>query len=261
MLRSVVDLYRMSISAMDGDIGSVRDAFFDDERWTIRYFVVATGGWLSRRKVLITPSVIRELNLDRDRIEVKLTREQVENSPDIDTDQPVSRQHEKAYFDYYGIGYYWAGPVMGAPAAVVPPIVHEDVKEQHDRELADGDPHLRSVKEVTGYHIRARDGEVGHVEDVLFDDRSWLLRYLVVDTRNWLPGKRVVVAPEWVRDVSWVDRQVVVDLSRDAIRSSPELRDRSFITDEYEASLHSYYARSHAAERARSSGAGPRASA
>lgn len=257
MIRSTKDLHRVAIDATDGSIGSVTDLLFDDDRWTIRYFVVKTGGWLSSRKVLITPAVIEQLDLDRDRLGVTLTREQVKNSPDIDTDKPVSRQHEMAYYNYYGLGYYWAGPFMGAPAPLVQPIVDEQLREERQRALADADPHLRSVREVTGYHIQASDGEIGHVEDVLVDEETWMLRYLVVDTRNWLPGKHVLVAPDWVDKVSWQERKVFVDLTQDAVRNSPDFRHHSLMSPEYEVDLYSHYGRSISAQRAARMGPRP----
>jgi uncharacterized protein YrrD len=245
MIRSTHDLYRAGIAAIDGDLGSVRDTLFDDDRWTIRYLVVTTGVWLLSRKILITPAAIRSLNLENDRVEVSLTREQVKNSPDIDADKPISRQHEATYLDYYGYGYYWVDPFMGgvAPGGMVPPVVDERVREARAREQENADPHLRSAKEVTGYRIEATDGEIGHVDDFLFDDETWMLRYLVIDTRNWLPGKKVLIAPDWVESVSWADRNVTVDLTREAIRSSPPFEHHSRLSDDYEAELYRHYGR------------------
>lgn len=246
MILSTQDLHRAAVSATDGDIGSVRDAFFDDDRWTFRYLVVETGSWLLSRKVLIAPTAVRRIDLAASRVEVSLTREQVKDSPDIDTDKPISRQHEMNYLDYYGYGYYWAGPFIGAgvgAAGIVPPLVEEQIREAREEQLANADPNLRSAKEVSGYAIQATDGEIGHVADLLFDDETWMLRYLVVDTGNWLPGKHVLVAPDWVDQVSWAERKVAIDLSRETIERSPDFKHHSMLTEDYERELYAHYGR------------------
>src|SRR5438105_5096052 len=107
MLISVKDLAGFHLAATDGSIGEVQDCYFDDVHWTVRYLVVDTGGWLSGRKVLISPMAIRGIDIDGEHVIVDLTREQVERSPDIDTHRPVSRQHEIALLQYYGYPSYW----------------------------------------------------------------------------------------------------------------------------------------------------------
>src|SRR5262249_56338846 len=96
-------------------------------------------------------------------------------------------------------------------------------QEMLARELEGGDPNLRSARDVTGYYIQATDGDLGHVEDFLVDDETWAIRYCIVDTRNWLPGRKVLVSPEWIQRVSWEDSKVYVDLSKRHIKSPPHL--------------------------------------
>lgn len=143
-----------------------------------------------------------------------LTRQQVKDSPDIATDQPISRQQEAEYFRYYGYPVYWSGHGLwgvsmyptypGYPgAAALPPGYVVPPTETPQAEAERGDPHLRSTREVIGYHIQALDGEIGHVEDFIVDDANWAIRYMVVDTRNWWPGKKVLVSPQWIKAVSW----------------------------------------------------------
>jgi hypothetical protein len=164
---------------------------------------------------------------------VKLTKEQVEKSPHIHADQPVSRQMEGDLYGYYGWLPYWhAGAYAAAVAASAS-------SEQ------DGDPHLRSTKQVIGYHIQATDGEIGHVEDFVFDDETWTIRYLVVNTQNWLPGKSVLVSPQWVKEVSWAERKVHLDLKRGVIEESPEFDPSVPVNREYEVRLYDYYGRPH----------------
>ncbi len=250
MLHHAGELKHFAIRAQDEDIGSVVDLFFDDRQWTVRYLVIDTGGWLIGRRVLVTPIAIRQVRWNDRAIDIALTRQQVENSPDIASDLPVSRQKEIEYFRYYGYPPYWSGgglwgagmypgALMG-PAAVAPaPITPPDA--QTDEAVDAGDPHLRSVDEVRGYGIRATDDELGSVEDFLLDDQTWSLRYLVVDTGGWLSGRKVLVAPRWIRQISWEDRAVAVDLPRDVIAQAPEFDPSRPIDRDYETRLHAYY--------------------
>jgi hypothetical protein len=250
MFRSINDLDGFTIGATDGDIGTVREFYFDDVSYTVRYVVVDTGGWLGERKVLLTPIAFRAMDREHKRIEAALTKAQVEKSPDIDTEKPVSRQHEIAYYGYYGYTPYWAGSYLwGAfpypyPAAGPALSPAELERERHwnwetkDRQ----DPHLRSSREVSGYHIHATDGDIGHVEDFLVDDLSWAIRYMIVDTTNWWPGKKVLVAPAWIDRVDWAEAKVEVHLRRDQIRTSPEYDPARPIERAYETRLYGHYA-------------------
>jgi hypothetical protein len=197
--------------------------YFDDETWTVRYLVVDTGGWLTGRQVLISPVAVTKLDWYASRINVRLTKDEVENSPSIEQDKPVSRQHEAAYATYYNYPYYWTGPYLWGPAALPGRVLTPQPEDSQAHEIAamqraSEDVHLRSVEEVTGYYIEAKDGDIGHVEKFLIDDENWTIRYMVVDTRNWLPGKNVLVSPEWISSVSWSDKRVYVDLSREQIK-------------------------------------------
>jgi sporulation protein YlmC with PRC-barrel domain len=238
MLRSLQDLENCSIRAIDGEIGHVKDFFFDDETWVIRYLVVETGTWLSSRKVLISSLAIRDSDWNKHLLSVSITREQVRSSPDIDTEQPVSRQHEIRYLGYYGYPYYWGGSSlwgMGAypslmmtgngglcssPNGQGPEPGVTNARQQAERHQED-DPHLRSAKAVTGYHIHAKDGEIGHVQGVLVDEKTWAVRYLIVNTSNWWLGHLVLIAPQWIESVSWLNTTVSVHLSRKSVQEAP----------------------------------------
>lgn len=246
MLRRASALEGFTIRATDGDIGHVVDFYFDDQTWTVRHFVADTGGWLPGREVLISPLSFTGLDWDSSRIGVSLTRSQVENSPPIETDMPISRQREVEYYGHYRIPGYWAGPYRwgawatpwayvghGAPAARVRGAGRRDT----------GDPRLRSTASVIGYSIEARGGDIGHVDDFLVDDHDWAIRYLVVDSHNWLPGRRVLVAPEWVDRISWSDSAVYVDVTRETIRDSPEYEPARPVERAYESRLYDYYGR------------------
>ncbi len=248
MLNTVNQITGSAIKATDGEIGHVSAAFFDDQSWTIRYLVVDTGNWLSGRSVLISPYSVKP-NAEATRsVEVALTREQVKNSPDIDTHQPVSRQHEQEFLSYYAYPEYWDGGALWAMGSlpVLPPEpgLTERAQEVRERAERSGDVHLRSSTEVTGYDIQATDGSIGHVKDFIFDDASWALRYLVVDTRNWWPGgKKVLVGTKWIDHIDWAEHKVFAKLTREQVKDSPAYEDLMVIHRDYETRLHQVHGR------------------
>lgn len=247
MLYRMEKLIGMTIGASDGEIGKIKDIYFDDARWAARYLVVDTGGWLEQRNVLFSPFSIERIDWDLRIVHVRLTRQQVRSSPSYDTDKPVSRQHEMEFLAYYGYPGYWGGPLLwGAiPYPVMPvhalPPVNEALPE--DAEAAPLDSHLRSAVEVTGYNLRATDDTIGHLQDFMIDDQSWAIRYIVVDTRNWWPGKHVVIPPQWIRQLDWSENVVNVDVSRDTVRQAPEFDPALEFSRDYETSLHRHYRR------------------
>jgi len=230
-----------SLTSLDGDIGSASEFFFDDQFWAIRYLVANTAGWLSSRKVLLSPYSLNSVDTAKEKVFVLLNRKQIEESPSIDTDEPVSRQFEKLYNGYYGYPDYWSGPYLWGGYSCL----------SRDRtrwgsipsEPTGGDRHLRSTHEVTGYHLLALDGEIGHVVDFIVDDETWAIRYLVVATKNWLPGKKVLISPKWIENVSWEEREVSIQLTREAIKAAPEYTDQDLLTRDYETVLHGHYNR------------------
>jgi hypothetical protein len=248
MLRNAKDLHGFTIRATDGEIGTVDQFYFDDETWAIRYLTVETGGWLGGRIVLISPiSVSGPPDWQSKRLDVSLTKKQVENSPDVDTRQPVSRQHEIEYLGYYDYPFYWGGSNLWGPepypaglAVGIAPLP-KAVTARAGRESDDS--HLRNAQEVTGYYIDAPDGEIGHLDGFVIDDETWAIRYIEVATRNWWPGKKVLVSPAWIKVVSWEDSKVYVGLSREAIKDAPEYVASLPITRQYEASLYTHYGR------------------
>jgi sporulation protein YlmC with PRC-barrel domain len=241
MLRTASHLKGTSIAATDGEIGSVQDLYFDDGTWTIRYLVVDTGTWLPGRQVLISPRSVR-LAPNDDRLPVALTKEQVENSPSIDADRPVDRQYEEEYSQYYGYPYYWSGPYRWGTTPYPGEGPLTEARAMSVMPPA-GDPDLRSARNVMGYYIEATDGDIGHVEDFLVDDREWAIRYMIVDTRNWWPGKKVIVSPEWIKRVSWPDSRVYVGLSKQAVKDAPEYDPDRPMEREYEARLFRHHGR------------------
>ena len=240
MLNKAKSIQGFKLSGTDGEVGNVKEFIFDDNYWAIRYLVVSTGGWLSGRQVLISPFFIQGINYDVDLIHVDLTRSEIENSPRFEDDMTVSPNYEEEYYNYYGSPVYWDGPQMWGSSS---DIVHDREKwETIPREENVWSPKLNNTKDVRGHFIQATDNEVGHVDDFIFDDENWAIRYLIIDTKNWLPGKKVLISPEWIDKISWEDSKVYVQLTRDAIRRAPEYDDDiDMITREYESKLYRYY--------------------
>lgn len=248
------------VVASDGEIGSVTDIYFDDLHWRIRYFVVDTGDWLSPGKVvLVSPHSIGKVAKDDGVIVLDLSKEQVKRCPDIDSDKPLSRTLEEALSNQYGWPMYWLPGMDGSFIAL--PGRHEGDQDGDSsatggdvaagdgaktEEIAPtrgkaGDPNLRSVNEIRGYHIHAIDGEIGHVEDFLVEDQLWDIQYMVVDTRNWLPGKDVVVSRLWITDIGWSDRSVVVNVKKERVKTSPEYQRMAPIDRTFEEKLFAHY--------------------
>jgi hypothetical protein len=236
MLSNTKDLKGLVVRATDGEIGTIDQFYFDDDTWVIRYLTVETGGWLEDRKVLISPISVAHTDWQYKQLDVALTKKQVENSPDIDTHRPISRQAEAGYLEYYGYPYYWGFyPSAVAPTAASADSPADGIQRQSP------DTHLRSTDAITGYRVEAVDGEIGHVEGFVVDDEGWAIRYIEVATRNWWPGKKVLVSPAWIKRVGWTDSTVYAGLSRDAIQKAPEFNESIPVTREYGTFLYLHY--------------------
>ena len=241
MLNKAKTLTGYTLNSRDGEMGKVKEFYFDDRYWTVRYLVADTGNWLSGRQVLLSPYALIGASKDEHHISVGLTKKQIEESPSLDSDEPVSRQFEETYHGYYGWPMYWGGPCMWGSF----PYMACDQDDQFEFKTPEKvwDSHLRSTRDVSGYHIQAVDGEMGHVHDFIIDDETWAIRYLVIDTQNWWPGIKVLVSPQWIERVSWSEAKVFVNLTREAIKRSPEYTDWSLLTREFEIDLYQHYNR------------------
>ena len=241
MLNKAKTVTGYKLESLEGELGKVKEFYFDDQHWAIRYLVAETGTWLTGRQVLISPYALVAVNNEKQQIEINLTKKQIEDSPPLESDKPVSRQFEDAYYGFYGWPRYWGGPYMWG---AYPFIVRDPEKlKEYTQGDKTWDPYLRSTKDVTGHHIQAADGEIGHVEDFIIDDETWAIRYLIIDTQNWWPGKKVLVSPQWIERVSWLESKVFVNLTCETIRQSPEYTEWSRLTRDYEAGLHRHYNR------------------
>ncbi len=230
MLHTIHELRGFSVQATDGTIGHVRDFFFDDTHWTVRFVVVETGSWLNGRRVLIPPVAIGEPDWQGRRMLVALTCAQVEHSPDVDTHKPVARQHEIEQFTYYGFPLHTGGPgvwgqgmlpgALRGSGGVADEAAFVKAQDELHRQRGD-DPHLRSVDTMLRYHVHAIDGDIGHVNGLIVDVRNWAIRYLIVNTSGWWFGHDVLIASQWIDDISWLEATVSVDVKRQVVKDAP----------------------------------------
>ena len=243
MLLSAKNLLGYKLGATDDELGGLRDLYFDGSEWVIRYFVAETRRWLPGRLVLISPSSILSADWANQRINTSLSKQQIKDSPTIDEDRPVSKQQETAVVGYYGWPAYWMPTGGVVPTAAVVPVPESEEEQQEKAEKYDAN--LRSVQEVTGYFLRATDGEIGNVIDFVIDDSEWTIRYLVVDTGKWLPDRQVLIVPQWITSVHWEKKECDVDVSQEQVRNAPEYDPARPVNREYEIRLYDYYGRPH----------------
>lgn len=244
MLRGTRDLFRYRIHATDGVIGHVRDLLFDDASGRIRYLVVGTGRWLAGRTVLVASSALGEPDREKREIAVELSCDQVRQSPPLDDDRPVSRQYEVWLHDHYTWRPYWQRlRTRGGPGHETAPPPPDPAADAPEERRAPGDRHLRSCREVIGYYIEASDGPMGHVEDFIVDKDAWTLRYVEVDTRNFLGGKKVLVAFPWIREIRYAVSTVILDVTRDQIRRGPLYHPECLNDRDFEKKLHAHFDR------------------
>jgi uncharacterized protein YrrD len=243
MLKNIRRLEKFSIHATDGDLGRVEDCYFDDDKWTIRYFVVHTGKWLFGQHVLVSPFSVSRIDWEEKKLCVNLTMDQVKNSPDISTDQPISRQKESEFHFYYDFPAYWGGTALWgthmSPAGAL--LDHDAEAEPPETGPGKHSSHLRSTREVTGYRVYTVDSDAGKAADFIFDQDTWAFRYLVIDTSHWLPGKKVVVPVKLVDRVIWSRSKVNVNIARDRLQYAPPLPESGTVVQEYEETLFAYY--------------------
>lgn len=229
-------LVRYEIHAQDGILGKLDQLFFDDQSWTIRYLVVNTAGWLSKRDVLLSPMAVTLINDTTRQIQVNLSKKQIENCPPSDQHMPYSRKKEKEYSEYFKWPSAWGRPTdwweVEGYDSLLPGPAGADVPATHD---------LRTTREVEGYRIHALDGEFGKVEDFLLDDHGWIIRYFMIDTHRHCFGKRVLVGPRWVKSIDWGERQINVDLRKDRIQDAPSFDPNGVLDRAYEERLHQHY--------------------
>jgi len=216
-----------AVKGTDGDIGTLDDFYFEEDRWTVRYLLVDTGKWFSGKRVLISPMSVRD-GWGKAGVRLGLTKDQVWNSPEFKEDQTLSVAGETQLLAYYGYPDYWgAASIWGNydnPLALVEGVPQETMHAPPPNDGIDPEArHLRSIKKSTGYHLHARNGEIGHVDDFLIGQDSWRIRYLLVDTSNWIGGRSVILSPETVEGIDKERGQLYVAADREDIKGAPSL--------------------------------------
>lgn len=218
MKLSIKSLLGYSIAAQDGDIGILEEFYLDDETLTIRYIVVGTGHWWLGKKVLIPTDLLDPADWALKSFPVNLTRDQIKNSPGIDTEKPVSRQQESELYKHYGNAIYWTPHVFsksiwglnGILPATTERVSGKDIESDERR---NSELHLRSTRTLSGYRVQGTDGKIGKVEDLIIEDKMWVLHQFVIDTSVWFPGKRLLMSSKCIKEISWDDSIIFVDMS------------------------------------------------
>ncbi len=240
-LRSTNSLKGYQLGAQDGGIGECSDFLFDDESWVVRYLLADTRKWLPGRKVLISPISIGEIEVIGRTVNVSLSKDQIKNSPPLETSAPVSRKYEMFFNKHFGWSDYWDGSAIWGNDAY-PGSLKSRSEMQEIEQTADRRSNIRSTSEVAGYRIHAQDDDVGLVEDFLVEEETWIIRYLVIDTSTWIPGsKRVIVEPNWVDQVRWDDRSISLRMTKEQIENSPEYDPLVPVYRDYEKSIFDHY--------------------
>lgn len=238
MKHNVENIVGWELGALDGEIGKIKELYFEDQSWTIRYLIVETGSWLLGRKVLISPEAVVRVDIKNEIIEVKLTKEQIENSPDVNSDKPVSRQHEDELYQYYGIGNYWMGSLwsggMGTSGMMrtsTLPLEDEIRKSELKENDAVMDTHLRSTHSVKGYNVKSAGNELGEVEDFIFDDATWKIDFVIVKTGGWFSEKMILIESNVVKEINWKNSCLNVSATTDDLKNNGEYNAESYFSN------------------------------
>lgn len=241
ILKSVKEIQSYQLGAQDGKIGRCNSFLFDDKSWAIRYIVGDTHKWLPGRKVLISPISIGDVQEATSTLSIDLTKDQIKDSPPLDSDAPVSRQYEILFNRYHDWGNYWEGPLTWGHHPY-PRLLERTEKLREQTAAVETQTHLRSTHEILGYSVKATDKSIGHIEDFIVDKETWVIRYLIVDTSNWLPSSRkVIIPPTWAERFDWSDRSIIMGVSSEKIKNSPEYDPKVILDRDYEKLLYDFY--------------------
>jgi uncharacterized protein YrrD len=261
MLYRADALTRIGIQTVDNAVGHIKDLYFDDQSWVIRYLVVDTGTWLSGRQVLLSPEALTGLKPDLGAFSTNLTFQQIKDSPDVDSEKTVSRHQEDLLSEYYGWSPYWVTPLSAFPwpgiytyppypsgisrarelvTGSMPSGIGEEARNRVDA-MRREEIHLRSFQEVKGYGLRATDGDIGELDDLLIDSADWRVTHLVADSRKWWPGGQVVIDKGMVDDISWEDRKILVAMTQEEVKHAPAYDRYMSLTETFQKDVSDYY--------------------
>lgn len=221
MKRSVKNLLDYKFETEDRMEGAIKDFILDDIKWIIRYLEVSFGSLFKNQKVLVPRVFLEEPDWENHKFPVKLKKDTISRCPSIEEHETVSRAYEAKLSDYYGLRYYWMYGYAVPGVATFPP--HKIDPPEKSIKEKDLNINLRSFKEIEGYHICAIDKKIGHIEDIIVDDKNWQIVYVAVDTSNWLPwSKKVVIPVNKLEEVSYTGREVTIKMNSEAIMNAPD---------------------------------------
>jgi uncharacterized protein YrrD len=242
MLRTARQLEHCELRAPNGPAGHVTDLLLDPQRWTVRHLVVATGGWLEPHDVMVPVDAFRPGGNER-RIETTMNADEIVHCPSA---EPEAQSEGYAGSEYYDWPGYWGAPgfgdgfLIGLSGWPLPPAALDAARRRATSVDAERE-HERSAHALTGRRIEANDGEIGHIDDFVVDDASWRIRAIVVDTRNWWPGKKVAVPPELIDEISPREGKIYVNLTRAAIANRPAFHLRAPLGLDQTDQLHAHH--------------------
>ncbi|MCD5324844.1 MULTISPECIES: PRC-barrel domain-containing protein [Pontibacillus] len=244
-------LEKFHLDANDGELGKVKDLYFDDKKWALRYMVVDTRKWLPGRKVVLSPSGIKEINVEDQLVHMNNDKESIRNSPTIEEEAPVSVQKEQEMANYYGWLPYWKGDSLwgttGAPEMVGTEMAPQAPTVTENEFNEEADHHLRSMNEIkgdeAGYQLETADGNAGFIDDFIIEDESWKIRYVVVKTVEKLGGKRILISPDWMETVDWGKKSIPVNLDYKQIQDAPEYDPDKPVTRDDEEKIYTAFHR------------------
>jgi hypothetical protein len=216
MLLNVHTLCQYTILAKGGDIGNIDDFLFDEDTWKIRYLITDTSNGPSRRKVLLPAIALDQTNQVSRKIPIHLTKEQVNNCPSIDTNALMSRQIQSRLNEVYPVFMYWAMSGYVSTSLPLAPVSNQQ-SQSEEHNIA-----FRSVEDIGHCFIQAVDGDLGAIEEIVVDDESWSIRYIVANPTKWLLGRKFWVLPTWIETIDWEAQQVFLKISKEQLKNSPD---------------------------------------
>ncbi|WP_162632618.1 PRC-barrel domain-containing protein [Paraliobacillus zengyii] len=235
-----------NIRATDDVLGKIKDIYFDDKFWTVRYLVADTGKWLPSEKVLLSPLSVNKVDSENATVDVLASKEKVRNAPNKKADEPISKQDEIDLTGYYGWPNYWSqiGPWGGfsTPAALAVADKQREIQEKAKADQKESHQ-LRSVNEIkgelTGYKVEGIGGKIGHVSDVIIDEENWKITYLVIETSKFLAANFILIATDWISDIHWYDKKIYVEVDNEKVKNVTDFDIHAPLTKEYEEKLYS----------------------
>lgn len=251
MLRKFSNLKGLKVEGKDDELGKIKDFYFDQDYFILRYLVVDTGSWLKSRKTLISTAALENIDYQTKKLRVNLNTEALKDAPSLKKNKPVSQIKEQNLAEYFNWPMYWVPPYSNSPGVSTDNVMRGKIpsfnnltEEEKEIKSREQESNLRSFDEIKGYHIKAKDKEFGNLEDLFVDEENWLIRYLLIDTCNFLPCKNVLLSPEWIKNINWREKNISIDKTKEQIKNAPEYKEEKteyLVHRDYEKDLYDHY--------------------